>query len=294
MQFLDATTDFAFKKLFGDKKHPELTISFLNSILGRQEGHLITKVTINNNENLPFIKDAKKSILDINCTDQTGKEYIVEVQRQNEGDFLERAQFYSGYCLTRQLPDGGKYNELRPVIFIGVVTKFNVFENHDRYLTHHVITDTESGERNLQLIEYHFVELKKFTKSIEEAEKNIADQWIYLLKHAHKLHEIPQQLESNDEIVEAMYLLERARLSNREFEAYLADLEASSREEKIKQTAIAQGLAEGKAQGLAEGKAEGKAEAVAEIAKTLLTSGMTIDQVAKVTGLTVADVKKIS
>lgn len=293
MQFLDATTDFAFKKLFGDKKHPGLTISFLNSILGRQEGHLITTVTINNNENLPFIKDAKKSILDINCTDQTGKEYIVEVQRQSEGDFLERAQFYSGYCLTRQLPDGGKYNELRPVIFIGVVTKFNLFEDHDRYLTHHIITDMASHERNLQLLEYHFVELKKFTKSLDEAEKNIADQWIYLLKHAHKLHEIPQQLESNDEIVEAMYLLERTRLSNREFEIYLADLEASSREEKIKHTATVQALAEGRAQGIAEGRAEGEYQKSLAIASGMLKKGIDTKIIAELTGLTEEEIKRL-
>src|SRR5207244_1248035 len=92
MKFLDPTTDIAFKKLFGDREKPELTISFLNSVLERKEGELITEVTINDNANIPDTLDKKISFVDINCTDQTGKRYIIEVQVVDEKNFIERSQ----------------------------------------------------------------------------------------------------------------------------------------------------------------------------------------------------------
>src|SRR5215510_2822869 len=72
MKFLNPTTDIAFKKLFGDRNRTNLTISFLNSILERQEGQLITQVTINDNANIPPLISGKKSFVDINCFDQEG------------------------------------------------------------------------------------------------------------------------------------------------------------------------------------------------------------------------------
>ena len=59
----------------------------------------------------------------------------------------------------------------------------------------------------------------------------------------------------------------------------------------------AEGLAEGKAEGLAEGKAEGLAEGKAEektaTAKRLLSMGLSVEDIAKATSLSVEQVEKI-
>lgn len=54
-----------------------------------------------------------------------------------------------------------------------------------------------------------------------------------------------------------------------------------------------EGVAEGEAKGKAEGKAEGKTEAKVEVAVKLLQSGMTLIQVAELTGLPVDHVKEL-
>ena len=131
MQFLDATTDIAFKKLFGDQKRADLTISFLNSVLGLKQGSLIASITIMPGENIPLTIDGKRSFLDINCIDQQGRNYIVEVQKQDEGNFLPRAQFYVGNALARQLPKNTDYKDLLPVILVGVVVNFVLFNDFD-------------------------------------------------------------------------------------------------------------------------------------------------------------------
>ena len=65
----------------------------------------------------------------------------------------------------------------------------------------------------------------------------------------------------------------------------------------LRDEAHAEGLAEGKAQGLAEGKSEGLAEGKAEektaTAKRLLSMGLSVQDVAKATSLSVEQVEAI-
>jgi predicted transposase YdaD len=53
------------------------------------------------------------------------------------------------------------------------------------------------------------------------------------------------------------------------------------------------GIAEGKAVGVAEGKAEGKAETTRQLVLNMLNSGIALDLVAQITGLTLKQVQKL-
>lgn len=55
----------------------------------------------------------------------------------------------------------------------------------------------------------------------------------------------------------------------------------------------AEGHVEGRAEGLAEGRAEGRAEEKYSIAANLLTMGMSAEQVAQATGLTIDEIKTL-
>jgi predicted transposase/invertase (TIGR01784 family) len=55
----------------------------------------------------------------------------------------------------------------------------------------------------------------------------------------------------------------------------------------------AEGLAEGRAEGLAEGEAKGKAEEKRRTAKIMKDNGMGEDIIAKITGLTLEEVKEL-
>lgn len=55
----------------------------------------------------------------------------------------------------------------------------------------------------------------------------------------------------------------------------------------------AKGFAEGRSEGFAEGEAKGEAKAIATIARALLASGMPIDQVSSVTGLSLEKLRTL-
>ena len=81
--------------------------------------------------------------------------------------------------------------------------------------------------------------------------------------------------------------------------AYDEHLNAVMIQNDVLGNARAEGLAEGRAEGRIEGRAEGKAEGLAEgktsqqmlTARTMLSDGMSIDLVAKYTGLTKSQIE---
>jgi predicted transposase/invertase (TIGR01784 family) len=280
MKFLDATSDIAFKKLFGDKNHLDLTISFINSILGRKPGELIVKISLENTENLPRVPGDKKTFLDINCIDESGTEYIVEMQFEDKKNFLQRAQYYVSYALTRQLKSKDDFKKLHPVIFVGILG-YTAFFDTDDYISHHHMLNIKTRICSLKHSEYHFVELEKFNKTVEQLGNNLADQWIYLIKNSGALKTMPQQFEQSKEIVEAFERLEFERLTNAEREAYIANMEAEMSTDLILQAAVENAVEKGKLQ-----------QSLA-IAKNLLEAGMSVEQVAKITGLSIVEINSL-
>ena len=62
--FIDPSTDYGFKRIFGDK---ELMINFLNSLLEGER--VITDLRYMNNERIAKQKDERKVIYDLYCGD---------------------------------------------------------------------------------------------------------------------------------------------------------------------------------------------------------------------------------
>jgi predicted transposase/invertase (TIGR01784 family) len=287
MQFLKATTDIAFKKLFGNQAHSELTISFLNAILERKEGELITKVSIHDGANYPDTFDKKVSFIDVSCTDQTGKKYIIEMQVINEHNFIERSQYYASLVLSRQLNKKGHYEDLVPVIFVGVVY-FKLFKGAD-YLSHHLILDQKTHEHALKHLEFHFIELSKFEKTIEEL-TSTTQKWVYLIKHAHELYTIPAQFKNPQEMAEAFGVLNRGGWTENEFDAYEAELDT------LRRTVWADEAKELKHEKELLAAREAAEQTKAVLQKTIcnmLAEGITIDNIARITGLPVEQIRKL-
>ena len=278
MQFLDPKTDIAFKKLFGDEHRKNLTISFLNSILERSEGNLITDVVFQDTANLPQTVDKKRSFVDVNCIDQEKNNYIVEMQVAFQKNFLPRSQYYASLVLSRQLKVKAGYGKLLPVIFVAIVDHI-LFKNHKNVISHHVITDTKTHDVQLKHLEFHYVELPKFNKKSEEL-TTIVDKWLYFMQQADDLVVIPQTLQ-NKEFKEAFHVLESSQWNQSELDAYVAEIDELGREERISEGALEQGLEQG---------AQKKAEAMAI---KLLKKKIDIEEIADLTELSIEQIENL-
>lgn len=276
MIYLSPKSDVAFKKLFGNIAHKNILISFLNSVLKRPEHLKIIDVTINDPANTPDRPSSKYSIVDLRCTDQNGHQHIVEMQVIDQKDYAIRAQYYAAIALARQLNSGELYKQLVPVIFIGILD-FNLF-NSKNYLSHQLILDNETHVHDLKHLEFHFIELPKFTKTETQLD-NILDKWVYFLKNAEVLQKIPAALRET-EFTDAFDILARSNWSNQELLAYDQYLDIWRSEASRIDTAEAKGAA------------KGEHKKAIEIAKQLLDI-LDITTIAQKTGLSIEQVKTL-
>jgi len=246
MIYLDPKSDVAFKKLFGNMAHKNILISFLNSVLECTNAAKIVDVVINDPANIPDSSSIKYSIVDVHCTDQNGHQYIVEMQVVTQKDYAARAQYYSALALGKQLAPRGRYNELVPVLFVGILD-FELFAEPD-YLTHHLILNKKTHTQTLKHLEFHFVELCKFNKKLDQLDNDL-DKWIYILKSAEDLSAVPTLLKEPN-FTEAFDLLAKSNWSNQEILEYEKYLDAwrseASRLESAEERGIAKGITKGK------------------------------------------------
>jgi predicted transposase/invertase (TIGR01784 family) len=242
MIFLNPRTDITFKRLFGTIENKSIVIDFLNSILGRSGESAIVDVTMNDTNNIPITNEAKYSIVDVRCTDQAGNRYIVEMQVSTQHDYAIRAQYYSSFALSSQLTAGAKYFTLDPVIFVGVLN-FDLFPNKRNYISHHYLVDDQTGERDLRYLEFHFIELPKFHKILDQLTTNF-DKWVYFLKNAEECSDIPKQL-NTEQLKEAFHVLERSSWPIADLDAYRQQLDKIRVEQNVLESAHEEGVQKG-------------------------------------------------
>ena len=278
-KFLDPTTDLTFKKIFGNQQKTEILIAFLNAVLDRKEGDLITKITIIDPNNHPETIISKQTIVDIKCEDQKGITYIIEMQVINQYHYVDRAQYYTCLEVSRQLSKKESFVKLTPVIFVGIAN-FSLFDDNKDYLTHHELLETKTYKNYLKLTSCHFLELKKFNKNLDEL-NSIVDQWAFFLKNAGDFNEneIPEQLQENPEIAEAFEVLKLTNYTAQELNLYDVELDAL-RIEAGKEI---------QAQELFE---QGMKEAALDIAKRMLKKGISIEVASELSGLSIDEIKK--
>ena len=265
MKFADVKNDIAFRKIFGNENKKEVLVSFLNAILDFGEKHKITDVTILNPYQLPKFRDGKSTIIDVKARDESGREFIVEMQVADALGFSKRVLYYTSQGYVSQIDRGEFYDKLNPTIFIGILD-FTLTKN-PKYISRHRILDVETGERIMADMEFNFIELPKF--NIERKDlKNLIEKWVFFIKEAENLEVIPEGMD--DPGLKAAF--EQANIqswSPEELEAYdYAGLRET--EDRLR---------------LEKAKFDAKKEEKIEIAKQMKIEGIDKKTISKLTGL---------
>jgi predicted transposase/invertase (TIGR01784 family) len=292
-KFLDPKNDVAFRKIFGTKKNKDILIHFLNDVIEFNKDAKIKDVVFLKTVQDPEVKSLKSSIVDILCTDQDDNSYIVEMQVAEEKGFIKRAQYYASKAYSSQLKVGGKYHELKAVIFLAI-SDFIMFPKKKEFKSDHIILDKKSHENDLEDFSFTFMELPKFHKKIDELE-NMTDKWFYFFKHAEKTTEDDlHKLIDHDEIIGKAYKeLNRFSWSQKELRTY-------EQAEKYKGAYLASlekkyddGVAKGRQEGRQEGEENGRKEEKIAIARAMRHSKVPIAQISRFTGLPIKEIKNL-
>jgi predicted transposase/invertase (TIGR01784 family) len=270
MKFIDPRIDFAFKKIFGSEDTKDILINFLESLLCLTGDKKIKEITIIDPFLAPKIKQLKISVLDVKCVDHRGISYIVEMQVRKVRAFLKRIQYNAAKTYINQLGKAEDYPKLNQVIAV-TITDFTLFDDIESYVSCHITTEMETGKQYLSEIIYYFIELSKFKKKPDILD-NPLDKWIYFIKYASDLEEIPDIFKEDI----FMHAFEKASIINMpkdEFELYekegMAVTDTRGAIELAREEGKIEGKLAGKLEGRQEGRIEGKLEGAVDLLKTL-------------------------
>ncbi len=292
--FMNLMTDFAFKHLYGTEEHKQILIRFLN-ILFAEEGLHVRDVVYHNKEVLPEDSDGKRIIYDVYCTNKDGLEhFILEMQQVYHTLFEDRAVFYASKAIALQLKKGGLYR-LNPVYSIFLVD-FRLRNMDERNMHDVRLMDVGTHEIFSDKMRLLFVHLCEAKESWDECGSEL-EKLVYIIKNMHKMDRESKAYKSGEfddmfhasEIgslaAEDAVLYSQSRLRLQEMRDAVAFASNESFEKGMEE-GLEKGMKKGLEEGLEKGMEKGRNEERLSLAKNMLASGYSAEEIERLTGIT--------
>lgn len=304
--------DWAIKRLLRQKANFDVLEGFLTVFIGEK----VKIVEILESEGNQQTPDDKFNRVDIKARNSKGEIILVEVQNTSELYYLERILYGVAKAITEHIHLGDTYKEVKKVYSISILY-FDIGKGADylyvgqnKFIGVHtndqlVITAKEKGalvQKSPAEIfpEYILVRVNEFDKVAVTP----LEEWVAYLKSG-----VIKENTTAPGLQEARKKLQYYSMTDAERYAYDEHLNAvmiqndvlgNAREEGLAEGRAdgltqgrAEGLTQGRAEGLTQGRAEGRAEAKKDIVKSMLSNGLSVEQAAKYSGLTVEEVESI-
>ena len=139
--------------------------------------------------------------VDVEATDANGTRFLVEMQREPQDFFYERAVYNASHCVIRQLEKGDEEYEFPPVYFIGLVD-FPLHDDPNRVLYRYSLYEDSGDELMTDSLHYIFLELPNCGKALTP-EATILDNFCFSMHNMQFLEERPADL--RQEIFELLF-----------------------------------------------------------------------------------------
>lgn len=288
--------DWAIKRLLRQKANFDVLEGFLTVFIG-EEVKIVEILESEGNQQTP---DDKFNRVDIKARNSKGEIILVEVQNTSELYYLERILYGVAKAITEHIHLGDTYKEVKKVYSISILY-FDIDKGADylyvgqnKFIGVHtndqlVITAKEKGalvQKSPAEIfpEYILVRVNEFDKVAVTP----LEEWVAYLKSG-----VIKENTTAPGLQEARKKLQYYSMTDAERYAYDEHINAVMIQNDVLGNAREEGLAEGRAEGLTQGRAEGRAEAKKDIVKSMLSNGLSVEQAAKYSGLTVEEVESI-
>jgi predicted transposase/invertase (TIGR01784 family) len=300
MSRVNPKIDLVFKKLFGSEENKDILISLINAVL--PETQQISSVVLKNPYNISDYAQGKLSILDIKAEDEFGNLYDIEMQIKGTTFYGRRTLYYWAKIFGSQLDYqtesdlekkekiGKSYTDLNKCIVISLMD-FQFFKD-DRYHRCFVLKDRETDQTHsdLDYLDLYFVELEKFEKKYSTIRTTL-DRWIQFLNNAdaYTRETLPKELAEIEPIKKATERLDVMYLSKVEREYY----DAQQKRYLDEQSRIIEGIQKGIQEAVDSAVKETEMNTATEIAKRLLNSALSDNEISRITGLSLEQIAQI-
>lgn len=292
--------DWAMKRLLRDKANYAVLEGLLTTLLNEK---IVIKRLLESESNQEEEFD-KYNRVDILAENSKGDLILIEIQNNNEYAYFQRMLFGTSKLVTEYINRGQGYENIRKIYSVNIVY-FNLGNGTD--IVYHGKTEFR-GIHNGELLSLSPFQQQKFNvgevsdlypeyyilkvNDFDRWSKVPLDQWIYFLNTG----EIPDDANAPG-LPEAREKLKLASMSKTELAAYYKHLDNVV----ILRDNIVTARGEGRLEGIAEGRAEGRLEGIAEgeqnalrkTAKGMKQRGLSVPDIAEITGLSIDDVENL-
>jgi len=289
-RYIDPTTDYGFKRIFGTEVNKDLLISLLNGLFrGRK---VIRSLEYNPNEHVGETRETGTVIFDLTCTAENGEKFAIEIQRSRHANLKNRMLYYGAKLIADQAPDGERelwnYN-VGEVYVIVLMAGFRMPGGGNGNVLHDVcLCDRDTKEVFHEKLGFIYVELANFTKGEDEvAGSTDLDKWFYVLRNMSEMDALPKYLRKT--IFEKVFkIAEYSNLSKEEQKMYDLSFKNKWDEFSIRETAMMEGRQEGRLE--ERRKAE---EERLMFALNLKKTGVPLEVISNSLGLGIGEIERL-
>jgi len=311
------TNDYAFKRLLGSEENKPLLQDFLECILDLTPQQVLDLEFMDKELTKEEFSD-KTGILDVKLKLTDGTVIDIEIQASWNASFVKRTLFYWAKMYTADFKAGESYDKLHRCIAINIIA--DGFRLNDAIHSEYLLQEKTAHTTLTDVLEVHFLDLQAAKRAKEEGnakgERSQLINWLRFIGATNKEERAmiatkSPVLQMLNEKIDVLTLspterkLYESRMKLKSDITTISETQFSAGVERGKSLGLAEGkslglaegkslgLAEGKSLGLAEGEVRGSRQKALETARNLLVIGLSIENIAKATGLTVQEVETL-
>ena len=280
--FIMPTTDFAIKRIFRTERNKRFLIHFLNTFLSKYIGR-IEDVTFLDTEQYGLTDTQRKVVFDILCTDQDGRQFIIEMQRARQPEYAERSVFYLSRAISSSMEKGVSNYRIIPTYSVNLLDFElpQMAENSECF--HSFFIKDEKNRTLTDKVGFFFINLCNFAAQQSEV-TDMMRSWMSLLKNMQAMNEEDYRKQSGifRELMDECRIEKLDTMEKENYEKSILEYEdVREAVEYAKELSFEEGMAQGVRNGLLQAAAN------------LLKMGIPVADVIKATGLSEEEVMKL-
>ena len=296
-KLLPLTSDYVFKRIFGQEENKQALKDFLESILDEE----ILKIEIKNPEIPKNFYDSKYGVLDLKVTLNDKSIVDVEMQMKNEHNIEQRDTFYLASNYVNEIKEGEPYTNCKKSIVINILN-FMYYKRNEYHSVARMIFEEPKEEERVEMgykeedrymtkyLEVHIIELPKFKIKNPKMHTKL-EEWLWLFIGSDE--KVKEASKKNKEIEKIKRKLASMSLSPEERNNYEYRLRAIRDEADAIEYKTKQAKEEGIKEGLEQGISQGIEQGIEQTAKEMLKNNFTIEQIETITKLTKEEIERL-
>ena len=270
--------DYFMRYMFAKKGHENILKDLINSVRIDSNQETFEDIEVLNTFNLKENVLDKESIADVKAKTKSGETIIIEIQRIGNQSFIYRSLYYWAKTYFTNLKSKDIYSDLTPVISINILD-FNLIKGIEKPHSCYFIKESETNHILTNHLEIHFLELRKFNNN-----NNLYDglsDWFKFLNSKDKLEDTMEILVKKNPIMKEVYEEYNKFVNSNDLYNGYSNYERDYfnvlmlNEERIK------------------GIKQGEINKAKDIALNLKNMNMSNEDISRITGLSIDEIKKL-